>query len=263
VKPLLEAVGLSYRHPSGFELAGVSCRLYAGDLVALVGPNGAGKSTLLKLLAGIWAAQQGEVFLSDEPLSGLAPRERACRVAWVPQEMDAPPEWPVEDLARLGLHPLSGLGGWAPDAADERRVEEILVQLELGPLRRRPVGSLSGGERRRALLARALSQGAPVLLLDEPTTHLDPRHQADLAVRLRALCRARKTAVVMALHDVNLALEVCGRAWLLEGGRLTADGPAAQALRPDALTRAYGVRAAFAPAGSRFFFRSSFEEEHP
>lgn len=257
---LLEARDISYSHPGGFGLEGVSLRLGAGERVALVGPNGAGKSTLLKLLAGVLAADGGEIRVGGT----LPPGRSHSVVAWVPQEMDAPPFMTVEELAQLGFFPRARFGGWAPPDNAREKLETVLRRLGLTALRRRRVGSLSGGERRRALLARALTQEARVLLLDEPTAHLDPGRQAELSDILEGL-RGDGVAVVMALHDVNWAWETCKRVILMSAGRLAADGPATEVLTPEALARAYGAHARVIPGldggSGRIRFFTQPEEE--
>lgn len=264
---LLDVRALTCTLPGGFRLGPLSVRVEAGEQIALAGPNGAGKSTLLKLLAGLLPATGGSIDLSEKSISSITSQERARRVAWVPQEMDAPPDMTVEALVGLGLHPRSSAGGWVPAAGGEKILAENLSRLRLSALRARAVGSLSGGERRRALLARALCQGAWILLLDEPTAHLDPRHQAELADILAALRKDKNVAVVMALHDIHWALETCDRLWLLAGGQLLADGPAAQVLTAANLSKAYGAQARVAPAAdgwpARVHFSTQPQEEHP
>lgn len=264
---VLRAVDVSYAHTDGFRLENLSLAVEAGELIALAGPNGAGKSTLLRLLAGLLRPAVGTVLLDEKDISSIASRARARRVAWVPQEMDAPPSLTVEELVRMGLFPRASAAGWVLAEEEANALEDSLTRVHLQPLRRRAVGSLSGGERRRALLARALAQGAGVFLLDEPAAHLDPRHQAELAETLDRLRREKNVAVVMALHDINWALETCARVWLLAGGRLAADGPAPGALTAEALSRAYGARARVTPAAggwpARVHFSTCNQEEHP
>lgn len=267
MKALIQAADLSYGHPGGFRLEGISFSVGPGEQVALVGPNGAGKSTLLKLLAGLLPAGGGRVLLEGKEISSITSKARARRVAWIPQEMDAPSSLTVEEVVRLGLYPRASAGGWGAASEGEDVMGESLTRFRLHAFRRRLVGTLSGGERRRVLLARAFAQGAGLLLLDEPTAHLDPRHQAELAETLAALRREKNVAVVMALHDINWALETCGRIWLLAGGRLAADGEPARVLTAEALSRTYGAGARLAPAAAGWSARAHFfiqpEEEHP
>jgi iron complex transport system ATP-binding protein len=251
----LEARGLSFSYKDGFALKDVSLRVVAGERVALLGPNGAGKSTLLKLLAGILAPTEGS-------LTGGGAR----RVAWVPQEMDALFPISVDELVGMGFFPRSARGGWIPPAGAAETMEKLLAQLALTELRRRDVRTLSGGERRRALLARGLAQGARVLLLDEPTAHLDPRHQAEFAALLHDLGQSG-ISVVAALHDLNLALETADRAVLLAEGAVVAQGAAKEVLIPALLEKAYGLPARLTPGidgnAPTIRFSKPLKENHP
>jgi iron complex transport system ATP-binding protein len=204
----------------------VSFELLAGQWAAVVGPNGAGKSTLLSLLAGLRVPDAGQVWLQGRDLARLPGRDRARALAWLSQQGEAEGDIAARDVVRLGRLPRHGLFG-APDAADEAAVERALAETEATPFATRRLNELSGGERQRVLLARALAVDAPVLLLDEPTTHLDAPHQRAL---LRGLvARARAGAAVLAvLHDLTLAL-AADRVLVLDHGRLVADGAPADA----------------------------------
>jgi iron complex transport system ATP-binding protein len=226
------AQGLSLRlgeHPA---VQGVSLALHAGQWAAIVGPNGAGKSSLLSLLAGLRRPDAGEVLLQGRALGSMSARERAQGLAWLPQQGEAEAEMAAIDVVRLGRLPRHGLFG-SPDAADEAAVQRALAETETADLAARRVSELSGGERQRVLLARALATEARVLLLDEPTTHLDAPHQRAL---LRSLAlRARAGAAVAAvLHDLTLAL-AADRIVVMAHGRLVADGAPADAALRDAL----------------------------
>ena len=203
---------------------GVTLDLHAapgGGWTALVGPNGAGKSTLMSLLAGLRAPDAGEVALGGRPIGHWSARERAQRLAWLAQQQQAEGELAVRDVVALGRLPRHGLFG-APDAEDAAAVDRALAETACESLAARRLNELSGGERQRVLLARALAVEAPVLLLDEPTTHLDAPHQRALLAGLAA--RARDGAVVLAaLHDLTLAL-AAARVLVLAHGRIVADG---------------------------------------
>jgi iron complex transport system ATP-binding protein len=192
---------------------------------AIVGPNGAGKSTLLRGLAGLLPAQAGTVTLAGRPLADWTARQRAQRLAWLAQQGDASGELTVRDVVHLGRLPHLGLLG-APSAADEALVQQAMADTECAAWQHRRLSDLSGGERQRALLARALAVQAPVLLLDEPTTHLDPPHQVALVRLMQALAHAAATprVVVSVLHDLSLAL-AADRVVVLAAGRVRAQGP--------------------------------------
>jgi iron complex transport system ATP-binding protein len=205
----------------------VSCQFRRGEWTAMVGPNGAGKSTLLRVLAGLLAPSAGQVQLVDKPLSAWSARERGQRLAWLSQHGESADEQTVRDVVRLGRLPHLGLLG-TPDAQDEAIVERAMVQTECSVWSQRRMRALSGGERQRALLARALAVQAPVLLLDEPTTHLDPPHQVSLVRLLQKLAHDDGLAVVSVLHDLSLALQA-DRLLVMAAGRVQAEGPCADA----------------------------------
>jgi iron complex transport system ATP-binding protein len=204
-------------------LQGVSIALGAGRWTAIVGPNGAGKSTLLRTLAGLQPAQ-GLVTLQGRPLHAIAHRERAGLLSWLAQQAETAAELDALDVVRLGRLPRHGLL-WQPTAADEAEVQRAMQRCECTAFADRRLATLSGGERQRVLLARALAVRAPVLLLDEPTTHLDPPHQSALVQLMREEARAG-ASVVSVLHDLTLAL-AADRLVVMARGRLVAEGPPA------------------------------------
>jgi iron complex transport system ATP-binding protein len=188
---------------------------------AIVGPNGAGKSTLLRALAGLQAFDAGEVRLNGRPLQGWSPRERALQIAWLAQQGEASGELTVREVVHLGRLPALGLFA-TPSAADEARVDRAMADAECTPWQTRRLHELSGGERQRVLLARALAVDAPLLLLDEPTTHLDPPHQVALLRLVQRQVKAGVT-VLCVLHDLSLALRA-DRLVVMDGGHVRAEG---------------------------------------
>ena len=210
-------------------------------LTAVVGPNGAGKSTLLAVAAGLLAPAEGRVTLDGAPLSTVPRRALARRRAYLPQSPRA--EWPIslERVVALGLTPsLPAFGGLPP--ALQARVDAALAAYELEALRERPATELSGGELARAMLARATVGDPELLIVDEPTAGLDPRHALDAARRLRALADAGRT-VVVAIHDLDIALRIADRAVAVKDGRVLADGAADGVFTPERLGRLYDVEA--------------------
>jgi iron complex transport system ATP-binding protein len=239
--PALDVRGLGVRLGSSADtLAGVTFRVARGEAVALVGPNGAGKTTLLRALAGL-VPHTGIALLDGWPVRAFDARERARRVALVRQQTALGVDFTVREVVALGRAPHVG---WAArlGVRDEAAIEAALVAADLADLAGRSVRRLSGGEQQRVALAQALAQDAPILLLDEPTAHLDVRHQIDLLARTRALADAGRT-VVAALHDLDRAAGFAGRLLVLHRGRLVADGPPAAVLTPDLLAAVFGVRA--------------------
>jgi iron complex transport system ATP-binding protein len=217
---------------------GVSARIGEGELVGLIGPNGAGKTTLMRAALGLIRAE-GAIALGGTPLAAqLAPRERALRAAYLPQDREI--AWPVrvETLVGLGRTPHLPPGR-APGPADRAAVEAALDRMDLAGFRDRPATALSGGERARALIARALAQEAPLLVADEPAAGLDPAHQLQLMALLREMAAAGR-GVVVSLHDLGLAARWCDRLLLMHQGRLVAEGPPGS--RADRRTPRRGLR---------------------
>lgn len=231
----LEDVAFAYgRTPV---LGGVSLHVAPGERVALLGRNGAGKSTLLRVASGYLTAQRGRVLLDGQDLRALPRRVAARRVGGTAAGESAELPFRVREAVALGRHPWRGAFG-PPSAADDDAVQAALAAADLVPLAERVLPSLSSGERQRVALARALAQQADLLLLDEPTAHLDLGHQTRL-LNVVSAAAARGTAVLAALHDLNVAAAWADRLVLLHRGRVLAAGPPDHVLTPDL------VRAAF------------------
>jgi iron complex transport system ATP-binding protein len=217
-----------------------SLALKRGELVALVGPNGAGKTTLLRALAGIIPAD-GAIELGGQPLASLKPRERARRIAYLPQGHVF--HWPmsVAAIVMLGREPHADpFSGTSTE--DRAAVERALAATETQSFADRDVTTLSGGERARVALARALATQAPVLLADEPTASLDPRHQLVVMELLRQQARAGN-AVLATMHDLTLAARFADRVIVMHQGRLVAKGSPAEALNRETLANVFGIDA--------------------
>ncbi|MBZ8138726.1 ABC transporter [Rubrivivax gelatinosus] len=242
----LIAVDVGARLGAREVLSGVSCVLDTG-WTTIVGPNGAGKSTLLRVLAGLLPYQRGTVELDGRRLTDWAPRERAMRLAWLAQGGDASGDLNVRDTVMLGRMPHLGLLGTA-GARDEAAVDAAMDATECRDWQYRRLQQLSGGERQRVLLARALATEAPVLLLDEPTTHLDAPHQVALARLFRRLGRTH--TVVSVLHDLPLALHA-DRLLVLCGGRVLAHGAHDDPVVHAALVHAFGGAVRIDRSGAR------------
>jgi iron complex transport system ATP-binding protein len=219
-------------------LADVSFALSAGEVFGIVGPNGAGKSTLLRAIAGL-VPFEGEVDLAGVPLAQNSRAEVAKTIALVPQEPPADLPFTVAEVVLMGRAPHQG--AWGLDSAEDRTIAAAaLAAVDLGPLAARPIDLLSGGERRRAFVARALAQKTRVLLLDEPTAFLDVGHQLDLLKRCRALA-AEGLAVAAVLHDPNLAAAFCDRVMVLHQGRVRSIGAPKDALTVEVLRDVFGA----------------------
>ena len=266
----LEARDIRVGYGERTVLDGVTVRCASGAFVGLIGPNGCGKSTLLRVLSGVLRPWEGAVWLDGQALTSLTPRDIARRLAFVPQSESAAFAFTVQDVVLMGRYPhRSGLHG--PTTADYREVERALVATDLLALRSRPITELSGGEHRRVLLARALAQQTPLLLLDEPTAHLDITHQVELLQLAQNLAHPTAISssvsgssgsdshsnaspnaspdsvsdlpapvgVLAALHDVNQAAEFCDHLVLLHAGRVLVQGTPEEVLQPEPLRVAY------------------------
>jgi len=216
----LQARGIRARLGATQALDGVDAAPAPG-WTAIVGPNGAGKSTLLRALAGLQSVDAGTVLLDERPLHAWSPGQRATRVAWLAQQADVHGELTVREIVHLGRLPHLGLFT-APGVDDDAVVAWAMNETACTAWKDRRLHELSGGERQRVLLARALAVQAGVLLLDEPTTHLDPPHQVALVQLLQRQARGG-AIVVSVLHDLSLALSA-DRLIVMAGGRIHAEG---------------------------------------
>jgi iron complex transport system ATP-binding protein len=228
----------------------VSLHIGAGEIVALLGPNGAGKTTLMRAGLGLAPLTSGQASLAGADPRTLSPRERALRAAYLPQRPQS--IWPIS------VESLVALGRYAHGAAPERlaprdaaAVDAALDACAMTHLRARSMDALSGGEKARAHLARALAQHAPLLVLDEPTAGLDPAQALGVADIVRAHA-AQGGAVLFSTHDVALAVRAAPRVLLLRAGRTVAEGETARALTPDALEAAYGRKGRLEKIGDTY-----------
>lgn len=238
---LLEARDLSFAYDGRQVLSAVSLGVARGELLGVVGPNGAGKSTLLRVLLGILPPRSGEVRLGGDPIASLSRAEIARRAAFLPQGARSDFAFTCREIVAMGRTPW--LGRFRPEGdADRAAIAEAMRRTESEPFAGRSVIELSGGERQRVFLARAIAQGAPVLVLDEPNANLDLLHAFHLVDLVRDHAR-RGAAAIAALHDLNLAARVCDRILVLKEGRGVALGPPATVLTADLLASVFGVRA--------------------
>jgi iron complex transport system ATP-binding protein len=236
----LRAEGIAAGYGARTVLHGCTLPIARGEVVAIVGPNGAGKSTLLRVLAGLLPPTSGSVRIDGVDIATLGRRELARRVAVVPQIFDTLFPFSVREVVGLGRTARLGIfGGASP--ADAAAVERAIADLDLAELASRRIDRLSGGERQRAVLAMALAQEADVLLLDEPTVHLDPAHQVAMLRLVRELAGARGLAVVAVLHDLNLAASMATRLAVMANGRVVCDAAPDTVLNADLIRDVFGV----------------------
>lgn len=221
-----------------YGLKDVSFELTSTGLIAIAGPNGAGKSTLMGILAGLRSPYRGKCSYRDKELRSWNRREFARRVAFLPQSVRIEFPFTVEEVIFMGRTPYAH--GWLETAEDETAVQEAMQVTDTEEFRKRDFRSLSGGERQRVILASALAQKPETLLLDEPATFLDLKHQLSLYKLLSAL--SWSMLVVTVTHDLNLALQFASRILVLDQGRIAADGKPAEVLTPENVERVFGVR---------------------
>ncbi|MEM6257089.1 MAG: ABC transporter ATP-binding protein [Planctomycetota bacterium] len=214
----------------------VSTGLEPGKLTAIVGPNAAGKTTLMKLVLGLLQPWSGKIEIEGRPVGSLTPKERARRMSYVPQRPGVRFAFTVRQVIAMGANGHSR-------REVSRRVDQAIEQAGLGDVADRAMVELSGGQQQRVLLARAEVQSSfagQAMLLDEPGSHLDLHHRHGMMQRLRSLAEGG-LAVLVVLHELDLAVRYADEAWLLDAGRLVAAGPWDQVLTPEVLQRVYGL----------------------
>ncbi|MCU0234775.1 MAG: ABC transporter ATP-binding protein [Thermoanaerobaculales bacterium] len=248
--PMLRVEGLSVRLGGAEVLHEVSLTVEPGTFLVVIGPNGAGKSTLLRCLDGIIEPAAGRVLIDGRPLVAFRRRELARVLSYVPQPDAAALEFTVRAFVEMGRFPH--LGAWAaPTAADVAAVREAMELTEVAGLAERGLASLSGGERQRASIAAALAQGGSVLLLDEPTSFLDYRHQLQVLDLVDRLHRDRGLTVVAVTHDLNTAVASADAVIALKAGRVVFEGRPAELLRHEVLAAIFDADFRLVPGGER------------
>ena len=223
-------------------LQGLDLSVEASELVGVVGPNGAGKTTLMRLISGVLRPHSGRILVDGTDLAGLSTGRRARLVSVVPQNPQLPLSFSVVDLVLMGRNPHLKLFQW--EGRHDLEVAWRSMELtETAHLAERAIETLSGGERQRAVVATALAQDAPILLLDEPTSNLDLSHQSRVMDLVKKVQRERGGAVLVAMHDLTLAAQYCDRLVMLADGRSYIEGPPETVLTRENIARAYGVDA--------------------
>ncbi len=236
----LNGVGFKYgRQPVLQEL---SFEFSRGRCYGVLGPNGSGKTTLLDLLAGILVPQHGRIIFGGRPLTSWRPVDLAQRVALVPQDFAVRFDFSVRSVVEMGRHPHLGRFAALEDH-DYRLVDSVMAELGIDALADRPVTRLSGGEKQRVAVARALAQEPQVLLLDEATSNLDIFHTLSILGAIRRRVREKGLTVIAALHDLNQASFFCDWLLFLKQGRMVCRGEIDEVLRPDVISDVYGVQA--------------------
>jgi len=237
-KMKLRADSLCWETAAGRIIEDMSLCVAPGEFVGLIGPNGSGKSSLLRMIYRILRPTSGTILVDDKPVWQMSARENARHMGVLSQENSGEFEFSVREIVLMGRTPHKAF--FAHDNDDDRQqVDEALLRVGAAHLAERPFSTLSGGEKQRVLIARALAQRAGMLVLDEPTNHLDIRYQFEIMTLIRGL----GVSVIAALHELNLAAHYCDRLYLIDGGRLVAQGSPAEVLTPEIIQAVYHVRA--------------------
>jgi iron complex transport system ATP-binding protein len=246
--PVIELRDVSFTYPPRrgaegdrppFALGDLSVTVSPGEILGVVGPNASGKTTLIRLLSRLLTPDRGDILLEGRSMARLSRAAVATRVGVVPQDVPAGFPYSVEDLVLMGRFPHAP-GRFFESGEDRRIAREAMDAVGVGTLRAEPCDRLSGGERQRVMLARALAQRPRLLVLDEPTAHLDLRYQAECVALLRDLHRGGGLSVVLVSHDLDLAAHLCHRLLLLAGGRPVRLGPPEAVLEEETLAAVYG-----------------------
>jgi iron complex transport system ATP-binding protein len=236
----VDEVSFRHRHDGGDVVKNAAFSVADGRIAVLLGPNGSGKTTLFKCIAGLWKPCGGAILLDGTDTARLSCRERALLLAMVPQDHTPPFPYTALEAVLMGRAPHVGLYA-SPSATDVDKARAALETVGAGRLADRPYTRVSGGERQLILIARALAQESPILLLDEPTSHLDFRNQHAVLSMVRRVAEDKGLTVLMTLHDPNLAAHFAHQVVLLKDGRVIADGTTEQVLTAGQLEHLYGV----------------------
>ncbi|MBC7359563.1 MAG: ABC transporter ATP-binding protein [Desulfacinum sp.] len=237
---MLQARDIAFAYKDIRVLQSVDVQVPEGRVVCVVGPNGAGKSTLLRCIAGVHRPRRGSILIDGADPWSLSRRQLARRLAYLPQALLFRFPVSVFETVLSGRRPYFS---WRPSRRDMEKVHQVLEALDLGSLAHRDMDRLSGGQRQKVLLARALVQETPYLVLDEPTAGLDLRHQLEILETVRKQAQQEKVGVLMALHDLNLAARFSHRILVLHRGGVAARGSPEETITAENIRKVYGVEA--------------------
>ena len=242
----IRGLGVSYRERR--ILNTIDMDLAAGEIMSIVGPNGAGKTTLLKCLVGIVSPREGTICIDDRDVARLNGNTRARHIGYMPQRSPSRFPMTVFDAVLMGRRPHMV---WKPSRHDLEVVETVITAMNIHHIAFRDFDRLSGGEQQKVLLARAFVQEAAYLLLDEPTSNLDLKHQFELMEMVAHMAAAESRGVMVAMHDLNLASRYSDRIAILSGGRICSIGSPLEVITPDMIKDVYGVAVAVTPFNGR------------
>lgn len=235
---ILELKDVSFSYGDIKVLEKINLSLNAGDFLGILGPNGAGKSTLMKIMSGALKPREGFVLFEGKEISAAKRKELARKIAFVPQQMPFDFPFTGKEFVMMGRFPYAGLLG-IESVEDEKIVEKVMELSDTASLSSRLVNMVSGGERQRLILAQALAQDSETVLLDEPTAHLDIKHQVQILDILRKMNREKNVTAAAVLHDLNLSAAYCKRLIFLKGGKIFAEGPPAEVFKKEIIEEVF------------------------
>lgn len=236
----LHNIHFQHLHAAEPVLKGVSLMAERGRLTSILGPNGSGKTTLFKCIAGLWSPKQGDIVFEGKSILGLGHERRAKIISVVPQEHEPPFPYSVFDAVLMGRAAHIGMFS-APSKKDHARAENAMEEVGIGHLKDRVYTKISGGERQLVLVARALAQESPVMLFDEPTSHLDFRNQVLVLHKVKNIIRQRQVSAVMTIHNPNLAMLFSDSVVLVRNGTVVSQGSAWEVITEKNLKTVYGI----------------------
>lgn len=239
---MLSIRSLYFRHKGRTEdiLKGISFDAEKGSITTILGPNGSGKTTLFKCIAGLWKYYSGEIYFNGKSIDKLSFRKKARIFSTVPQEHEPPFPYSVFDVVLMGRASYMGIFS-SPGKRDYEVTENALKTLGIEHLKEKPYTKISGGERQLTLIARALAQDTPVMLLDEPTSHLDFRNQINVLKKIKEIAKEKKLTVIMTLHDPNLAGFFSDKVVVMNSGTKIAEGIPEEVIKEDLIKKVYDV----------------------